>query len=436
MFFTVNMIRISMLELTRTSFISLPYRGDMEIQLKYGRQILPFDVPDTAVVPQFREPEYDITREEFELQMQRFLPAGKNNYRDVAVVVSDKTRLCGYPEFLPWLTEILTQHGAENENISFYIAYGTHARQSEEESLSSYGAVYNEFRFVHHDCSDDGLFNVLGNTQRGTPIMVRKDILKASLRITFGAISHHYFAAYGGGRKLLFPGLASRRAVYHNHGLFLDRSLRSLAINCQPGNLSGNPLAEDLKEIDAFMPYKISIHGILNSSGKVCRLMVGDSYANFVEACSVHDSFFRYPTMEQYDLVLASSGGYPKDINFIQAHKSVHHAAAFVKDGGTLCMLSECIDQIGSSYFLKYLEAGSFEAAFAMLENNYEGNGGTALSMMLKAKRIRIHMLTSLDGKTCNTLGVTKATGAEIQNIIQAEKGSMAVLSNASMLVR
>jgi len=408
----------------------------MEIQLKYGRQILPFDVPDTAVVPQFREPEYDITRKDFELQMLRFLPAGKHNYRDVAIMVSDKTRLCGYTDFLPWLTDILIQQGAEKENLTFYVAYGTHARQTEEESLCSYGAVYEEFRFIHHDCNDEDLFNLLGITQRGTPVTIRKDILKASLRITFGAISHHYFAGYGGGRKLLFPGLASRKAVYHNHGLFLDMSERSLAVNCQPGNLSGNPLAEDLKEIDAAMPYKISIHGILNSSGKVCRLMVGDSYASFVEACMVHDSFFRYPAMEQYDLVLASGGGYPKDINFIQAHKSVHYAAAFVKDGGTLCMLSECVDQIGSSYFMKYLEAGSFEAAFAMLENNYEGNGGTALSMMLKAKRIRIHMLTLLDGKTCNTLGIGKASGAEIQKIIQAEKGSTAVISNASMLVR
>ena len=408
----------------------------MEIQLKYGKQVLPFEVPETAVVPQFREPEYDIVRTDFEQRLQRFLPAGKSNYRDVAVVVSDKTRLCGYPEFLPWLTEVLLQQGATRESITFYIAYGTHAAQTDAESLDSYGEVYNQYRFVHHDCDDEGLFDLLGTTQRETPVKVRKDILSASLRITFGAISHHYFAAYGGGRKLLFPGLASRKAVYHNHGLFLDRATRSLAAGCQPGNLIGNPLAEDLREIDARMPAKISIHGILNSSGKVCRLMVGTSYEHFEEACRVHDHYFRYPSMEQYDLVLASSGGYPKDINFIQAHKSVHHAAAFVKDGGTLCMVSECIDQIGSSYFMKYLEAGSFEAAFDMLSHHYEGNGGTALSMMLKAKRIRIYMMTLLDNNTCSILGVKKVSGPEIQNILSAEKGSMAVLSNASMLVK
>ena len=407
----------------------------MNVGLKYGTKQISFTLPASAIIPEIKEPEYAITRDAFTRDLLQFLPKEKAKYLDVAIVVSDKTRLCGYPEYLPWLTGILMQQGAKKENIGFYIAYGTHPRQTEEESLSTYGPIYRECRFVHHDCKDDSVFEKLGTTQRATPITIRKDILSSTLVITFGAISHHYFAAYGGGRKLLFPGLASRKAIYHNHGLFLDRKIRSLAAGCQPGNLEGNPLSEDLKDIDARMPPKISIHGIMNASGKVCRLMVGTSYDDFVAACRVHDGYYRYASTEQYDLVVASSGGYPKDINFIQAHKSVHLAAAFVKDGGTLIILSECIDKIGSDYFMKYLEAGSYEAAFALLERNYEGNGGTALSMMLKTKRIRINMLTSLDDVMCRTLGVTKVTEEDIQRIILAEKGNMAVLRNASIMV-
>jgi nickel-dependent lactate racemase len=408
----------------------------MNMELKYGKRPISFILPSTAVIPVYKEPEFFIKKENFTEDILYFLPKDPARYQKVAIVVSDKTRLCGYPEYLPWLTEVLMQQGAEKENICFYIAYGTHARQTDEESLNSYGPVYREFRFVHHDCNDESAFENCGTTRRGTPVTIRKDILNSTLLITFGAISHHYFAAYGGGRKLLFPGLAARKAVYHNHGLFLDRQTRSLASGCQPGNLEGNPLAEDLKEIDTYMPPKISIHGIINSSGKACKLMVGDSYKDFLNACNEHDSYYRYGSPEQYDLVIASSGGYPKDINFIQAHKSVHYAAAFVKDGGTLVILSECIDKIGSNYFMKYLEAGSFEAAFSMLENNYEGNGGTALSMMLKTKRIRIFMLTSLEETDCKTLGVIKITEEQIQNIITSEKGSIAVIKNASLLIK
>lgn len=408
----------------------------MIIQLKYGRRQISFSLPSTAVLPEFKEPEYQISQGSFNDQLLQYLPPDGARYSRVAIVVSDKTRLCGYPEYLPWLTEILLQKGASKEGITFYIAYGTHPRQTEDESICSYGEIYREYRFVHHDCKNDSVFTRVGTTRRGTPVTVRQDILRSTLLITFGSISHHYFAAYGGGRKLLFPGLASRKAIYQNHGLFLDREKRSLASGCQPGNLNGNPLAEDLEEIDTYMPEKISIHGIMNAEGRVCRLLVGNSYDGFLEACRVHDSYYRFSGGELYDLVIASGGGYPKDINFIQGHKSIHHAAAFVKDGGTLVVLSECMDRIGSDYFMKYLEAGSFEAAFALLEKNYEGNGGTALSMMLKTKRIHIHMLTSLDEAACATLGVTKVNESEIQQIIDSEQGRIAVIRNASILVK
>jgi lactate racemase len=408
----------------------------MDIHLKYGTLSFQFSLPAHSVIPEFSEPEFAVSRDIFTSEVSELLIKNNTNLSKIAIIVSDKTRLCGYPEYLPWLTGLLIEKGAKKENITFYIAYGTHARQSEEESLNSYGDIYKQFSFIHHDCNDLSLFEHRGSTSSGTPVFIRKDLLSSTLIITFGSISHHYFAGYGGGRKLIFPGLALRSSVYHNHGLFLDKQNKSLAPGCQPGVLTGNPLAEDLKEIDGYSPFKISIHGILNAAGKVCRLIAGDSYGDFVEACKVHDSFYRFGGSDQYDLVIASSGGYPKDINFIQAHKSVHHASAFVRNGGRLIMLSECIDQIGSNYFMKYLEAGSFEAAFSMLEHNYEGNGGTALSMILKTKRIRISMVTSLDEESCKTLGVSKIGAEEVQNIIDKEKGTIAVIRNASMLVK
>jgi nickel-dependent lactate racemase len=408
----------------------------MDLTLKYGRKTLTLAFPEGTTVPEYHEPEYSISGETFRADLEKFLPADPAKYTDVAIVVSDKTRLCGYPEFLPWLTDALIKHGTQPENITFYIAYGTHARQTEEESVQSYGESYRTFRFVHHDCTDVSVFELLGTTKRGTPVPLRKDILKSTLLITFGSISHHYFAGYGGGRKMLFPGLASKVAVYNNHSLFLDMKTRRLSEGCQPGRLDGNPLAEDLKEIDSYFPPKISIHGILNASGKVCRLMIGNSYEHFIEACRLHDSFYRFSGNQLFDLVVASGGGYPKDINFIQSHKAVHHAAAFVKDGGHLVVLVECIDGIGSNYFMKYLEAGGFDAAFAILEKNYEGNGGTALSMMQKSKRIHIHLMTSLDERICGILGTTKTEPGDIQKLINSAKGSIAVIRNASMLVR
>ncbi len=408
----------------------------MEINFKYGKSGISFNIPENSDLPQTREPSFEIDKKDFSDRFGAHIPDNPETLKSIGIVVSDKTRLCGYPLYLPWITETLISRGAKKQNITFYIAYGTHPKQTEEESLQSYDETYHQFRFVHHDCYDETSMIQLGFTGRGTPIKIRRDVLQSSLLITFGAISHHYFAGYGGGRKLMFPGLAARKAIYHNHGLFLDRQNRRLAEGCQTGKLEANPLAEDLKEIDDMMPARISIHGIMNSKGEVCKLRIGKTYDDFLAACSEHDSYYRWGNDKQYDLVLASTGGYPKDINFIQAHKSIHHAAAFVKDGGKLVILSECIDGIASDYFLKYLEAGSIEKAYSMLENNYEGNGGTALSMMTKTNRIDIFMKTSLDEKLCRTLEVRKVDKKDIQQILNREDGSIAVISNASLLVK
>lgn len=409
----------------------------MIVKLKYGNTILALSVPEKAEWLETREPLFELDKKKFCDYLLSQLPDDEERYTDVGIIISDKTRLCGYPIYLPWLTETLQKKGTKKQNITFYIAYGTHPKQTEEESYSSYGDIYKEYRFVHHDCYDEDSLILLGATSRGTPVWIRRDVLESSLLITFGAISHHYFAGYGGGRKLLFPGLAGRNAIYHNHGLFLNRQYRKLATDCQPGILEGNPVAEDLKDIDdIMMPDKISIHGILNSKGEVCKLRIGNNYDDFLEACREHDGFYRSGIDKQFDMVIASSGGYPKDINFIQAHKSVHHAAAFVKNGGKLVILSECIDGIASDYFLKYLEAGSFEKAYTMLESHYEGNGGTALSMMTKTSRIHIYMMTSLNENLCKTLKVQKVNKTQVQELLDSEEGSIAVIRNASLLIR
>ncbi len=238
---------------------------------------------------------------------------------------------------------------------------------------------------------------ILGTTSRGTEVKINKEILQKDLVVTFGAILHHYFAGFGGGRKLLFPGLAGYDAILHNHSLFLDFKNKRLDPGCQSGKLDGNPLALDLEEINALLPPKLEIHGILNSNKEVCEIHFGLNYDQFREACQRYDHYFRTPGDKRYDLVVASAGGYPKDINFIQAHKSIHNAASFVKDGGTLVILAECIDGIGNKAFMELFKLGGTEGIFREMALAYKNNAGTALATIEKAQRISIRFVTSLD---------------------------------------
>lgn len=405
-----------------------------KIDLRWGRVSLPFAVPAGVDILAVREPERDLDPEAFRQGLAAVLPTVIPT-GPVVIVVADKTRLCGYPLVLPWMLRVLAERGVAPARIVFHIAYGTHARQSESESLAAYGQVYRDYPFVHHDSTEPGCFADLGTTSRGTPIRVRRDLLDAGLILTVGAISHHYFAGFGGGRKLLFPGLGQCEAIYTNHRLFLDSERRTLAAGCRPGRLAGNPLAEDLEEIAAMLPRPVAIHGLLDSQGTVARYRFGRTWAEFLDACREHDRCCRAATGKRYGLVLASAGGWPKDINLIQAHKAIDNAAAFVRDRGTLIVLAECADGLGSDTFLPYFEMGGWKAAFDHLVNCYRGNGGTALAMMAKTARIRIRLVTQLSPELCQRIGIEPIEAGEAQGLLTKAGSDAAVITNASLLI-
>jgi nickel-dependent lactate racemase len=409
-------------------------------KFKYGKACFNVALPGKAAILTIKEPEFCLTREQFTKDFSLCMPETLSNCHAasfaVSIVVADKTRLCEYKNYLPWVVEILQKKNIQKHQIRFFIAYGTHAAQSDSECLSAYGDIYTNYEFIHHDSSDKNLFIYLGRTERGTKIHVRKDIIESDLIITFGALSHHYFAGYGGGRKLLFPGLGYKPDIYRNHELFLDKKLKKLSIGCRPGNFENNPIAHDLKQIDdAVNIPRISIHGILDSKARVCQLVVGKSYNDFLNACNTLDSYYKVRDKDQYNLVIASCGGFPKDINFIQAHKAINNAAMFVKNKGSLIMTAQCPDGIGSDTFLEYFEFQNFEQAFSVLEDNYRGNGGTALSMMTKTGRINIFIKTNLDDKVCKKIGMRKIETTMIQTMLNEFKGDIACVDNASLLV-
>lgn len=412
----------------------------MSLQIQYvgyGDENLPIFLPPHSSLLGVSDPEQVITPETFVLRLRSAIQQEKLDLSNPVIVVADKTRLCGYPEYLPLLVDELVAHGADPVTLKFIIAYGTHPPQTREECLTAYGETYDTHTFIHHDASDKSNFTELGVTNKNTPIRVRKDLRAASAIITMGAVCHHYFAGYGGGRKLVFPGCGEKESIYANHSLFLDASNHKLASGCQPGNLLGNPLADDLFEVEEHLPAHLSIHGLLDSQGTLCDLLVGSGRNLFDKACKAQGASCEISS-EQFGTVVASCGGFPKDINFIQAHKAIHNSAMFVKDGGLLLVYCECRDSVGSTTFLPWFEKGTFETAFKLLAENYEGNGGTALAMMTKLKRIRIGLITSISPEILTKIGVEQWQHKQVCEHIAkvSEEESIACIGNASLLVR
>jgi nickel-dependent lactate racemase len=66
------------------------------------------------------------------------------------------------------------------------------------------------------------------------------------------------------------------------------------------------------------------------------------------------------------------------------------------EEGGTIVLVAECADGTGRADFLKWFDAADSRALEARLREGYEVNGQTAWSLLTKAERFDIRLVSSL----------------------------------------
>ena len=358
---------------------------------------------------------------------------------EVAIVVSDKTRPCDYGRVLPILLEYLNSCGVPDGRMFLLVGYGAHRHHTDAESRLAYGEEVTErLRLVHHDCRDKSSLIRLGETSHGTEVLLNRAYVGAALSVVVGSTSFHYFAGFGGGRKAVFPGLAGESGILANHRIFVESSGGCLAkMRKFKGNLEGNPLNADLMEAVAMCPPSFVLTLCMNRQGKVSRVFAGDWIKSHSLSCEALSSRRVRPSRER-DLVIASCGGHPKDVNFIQCHKTIDNAFDFVRPGGVLLIAGCCQDGIGSKSFLEWFAYGAKEMQEGLLEH-YSMNGGTALSLRLKADACRIYLDSSLDKVEVRRMGLRPMSNMR-QNVagLIEEHGisSAAILPEGNATVR
>ena len=325
----------------------------------------------------------------------------------VAIVVSDSFRKTAINLVLPTLISELNAAGVDDEAISFVFACGTHRPPREDEQAQILGPpIYERFktRAYNHDCDDEANLVHVGDTSRGTPVVINRHVVESDRVIATGAVVLHYFGGFGGGRKSIVPGVSGRATISHNHAMNLDPTDDRLNPAVRIGAMDGNPVAEDMLEGARFVDVDLMVNTALNRSGAVAKVFAGELEAAHRAAAEFAYGLFAKPISEQADVVVASSG---PTKNFVQSHKALYNAYQAVKPTGRIVLLARCEEGLGSDSFQRWVRLGSREAIIAGLRKQSEINGQTALSTVQKAP-ITI-LVTDLSESDAAMLGARKA---------------------------
>jgi len=163
--------------------------------------------------------------------------------------------------------------------------------------------------------------------------------MEADLRIAIGGVCAHPVAGYGGGAKIVMPGVAGVETIHVNHSL-CDHP------NVTIGKTDGNPVREDMEDIARMARLDFIVNVVLNPQKEIIRAVGGDvvaAHRKGVEACN---ALYGVESQERADVVVV--GASPRDATFGHAVFALYAGAGMTKPGGTLILVAPCTEGPGS----------------------------------------------------------------------------------------
>jgi nickel-dependent lactate racemase len=388
-----------------------------EIELSYGRNTIKFswEADRFTVISDASASETPLT--DFDVGSALDSPIASppldeivDSSDSVLIVVSDATRPTASAPIVNLLVRRLVQLGVSPAQVAIIFATGIHRAVTDQEKLELLTPfIVQRVKILEHDANDPAKLVSFGATNTGVEVELSSALREYSRVIVTGGINFHYFAGFTGGRKSICPGLASAETIKATHMLALDFETGGRKAGVGTGLLDGNAVHEECERIAGLVEPAFGINAIVDQQKRPVKLFCGNWQRAHRAACEYYLAQRSLWVFEKRDIVVASCGGFPYDINLIQAHKALDMASYACNDGGTIVLLAECRDGLGRPDFLKWFESTDSRALADRLRNEYEVNGQTAWALMVKAQRHRVCLVSELPDEQVGQMRMTPA---------------------------
>lgn len=375
-----------------------------DIELPYGRKLVNLKIPNNNIIdilypnvlPGVRDEKLEIEKAlENPINSEKLsvLARGKKN---AVILASDITRPVPTHKLLPPLIEELNKAGISNDEITVIFGLGYHRGHTESEMRKLIGEeLSTRIKFMNHDVDN---CKFVGTTSHGTPVEIFKPVLDSDFVIGTGNIELHYIAGYSGGNKALMPGVCSKNTIQTNHKMLLNP-------NAATGKIDGNPLRDDIEEVGKMGRVQFIFNVVLNSKKEIVKAVAGHPVDAHRAGISTIDSMFKRNIGEAADIVIASCGGYPKDINLYQSQKALDNSKYAVRDGGRIILVAECIDGIGGEIFEEWMNrANSVDAPVKWIQEEFVLGGHKAAVICSVLQKVPSYLISSIDEDSTKSL--------------------------------
>jgi nickel-dependent lactate racemase len=253
----------------------------------------------------------------------------------ILILVDDNTRTTPTDLIIPEVIEELCAGGAQDSNIRFMIALGTHRPMTMEEKVHKYGkAIVEKYEFLDHLWEDTENLVRLPDTENGTEIWLNRALFDADIVIGIGHITPHRVAGFSGGAKIIQPGVSGGITTGQTHWLSAFFSGEEIM-----GKVD-NPVRREMNEVARAAGLSFIVNVILDKDENIYSCFCGDLEEAHRKGCEDARKVFGVYLDQPADIVIAES--YPADLELWQAAKGLYAEDLAMKDGGISILVTPC----------------------------------------------------------------------------------------------
>ena len=321
----------------------------MKVTLPYGNEKISFEVPEKNFIGMM-DPGYVPPLADLEGAICRAVdaPYGGKCLEDIvvpgkkiAIIIDDGSRPTPISVILPVLLKRLEAAGAAREDIRIVAALGSHRYMTEEELKERVGEeVYRNYPVYNSEFrKPEGLVYV-GDTPDGVRIMASKVVMDTDIHIGVGCLVPHPVMGWGGGGKIIYPGVAGEQNVAYFH----------LKASLYDENMFGQdttPIRDMMEGWVDSVGLDFIINVVLNTKMQIADVVAGHYVAAHRAGVEKGKKIAGYRITEKADIMVA--GSHPADQDFWQSPKAMYAAEAALKgtSGGTMVLVSPNYEGIG-----------------------------------------------------------------------------------------
>ncbi|NWG02755.1 MAG: nickel-dependent lactate racemase [Syntrophaceae bacterium] len=341
----------------------------MRISFPYP-QVPSVDISERNLLGIFSPSVLKIDEAEEEIIERAFLkPIGSNpltqilkGCKNVLIVVDDYTRTTPVQKILPRLMKELDDSGIKKPGIKIMVALGTHRPMTDKEMVLKFGSeLPKQYPILNHQWSNLSQLINLGETERGTPILVNRMVAEVDFIIGIGQIVPHRVTGFSGGGNIIQPGICGEETTGKTHWLGAQFTGREIL-----GKIE-NPVKEEIERVAEKVGLRWIINTIQDGAGRLVEVVAGDPFQAYRKGGKKSLEIYQSSMPQDADIVIVDS--HPYDSELWLASKGIYASELAIKQGGVVILVSPCPEGISPSH-PEVLEFGyqTFEDANQMVK--------------------------------------------------------------------